>query len=322
MALAMKSRAFKAGAAGTRSAARPARAAVVSRASRGQEVTLFDRLAPSLLAAAVTLSGATAMDAAYAPPAFADDEEVMSPYQKRQAELERRRELLREAREKAAARASGEAAPAAAPAAAAAPAPAPASDFASRAAGLKKEASSAYESAAKNRPAAPAPTPAESEEPSTPLFGGFSFSKPAEPAPAPAAPAPAASSSSGFSTPPDPWKSTRAPVAPVPVPVPVPAPAPAKIEVKKDEPAQPKPAPAAAKPASDLTPNGKHRTHGIMPLWLGEILVLGSYIGLGLAVTKYASQSEAVLKAAGQKVKEAYEAAEKLVGSKLKGSSA
>ncbi|WIA35187.1 hypothetical protein OEZ86_003651 [Tetradesmus obliquus] len=302
MALAMKSRAFKAGAAGTRSAARPARAAVVSRASRGQEVTLFDRLAPSLLAAAVTLSGATAMDAAYAPPAFADDEEVMSPYQKRQAELERRRELLREAREKAAARASGEAAPAAAPAAAAAPAPAPASDFASRAAGLKKEASSAYESAAKNRPAAPAPTPAESEEPSTPLFGGFSFSKPAEPAPAPAAPAPAASSSSGFSTPPDPWKST--------------------IEVKKDEPAQPKPAPAAAKPASDLTPNGKHRTHGIMPLWLGEILVLGSYIGLGLAVTKYASQSEAVLKAAGQKVKEAYEAAEKLVGSKLKGSSA
>lgn len=40
----------------------------------------------------------------------------------------------------------------------------PAGDFASRAAGLKKEASSAYESAAKNRPAAPAPTPAESEE--------------------------------------------------------------------------------------------------------------------------------------------------------------
>lgn len=92
--------------------------------------------------------------------------------------------------------------------------------------------------------------------------------------------------------------------------------------MKKAEPAKPKPAPAAAKPASDLTPNGKHRTHGIMPLWLGEILVLGSYIGLGLAVTKYASQSEAVLKAAGQKVKEAYEAAEKLVGSKLKGSSA
>jgi hypothetical protein len=41
---------------------------------------------------------------------------------------------------------------------------------------------------------------------SAPKFGGFSFSKPAEPAPAPAAPAPAASSS--FTAPPDPWKST------------------------------------------------------------------------------------------------------------------
>jgi hypothetical protein len=98
-----------------------------------------------------------------------------------------------------------------------------------------------------------------------------------------------------------------------------------QIEVKKTEPAKPdKPAPAPVKAAakSDLTPNGKHRTHGIMPLWLGEILVLGSYVGLGLAATKYATQSEAVLKAAGQKIKEAYEAADKLVGSKLKGSSA
>jgi phage tail tape-measure protein len=90
--------------------------------------------------------------------------------------------------------------------------------------------------------------------------------------------------------------------------------------VKKAAPAKPAPAPVKAK--SDLTPNGKHRTHGIMPLWLGEILVLVSYVGLGLAVTKFASQSEAALKVAGQKIKEAYEAADKLVGSKLKGSSA
>jgi hypothetical protein len=90
--------------------------------------------------------------------------------------------------------------------------------------------------------------------------------------------------------------------------------------VKKAEPA--KPAPAPAKPASDLTPSGKHRTHGFLPLWFAEILVLGSYVGMGLAATKYASQTEAVLKAAGQKIKEAYEAADKLVGSKLKGSSA
>jgi hypothetical protein len=43
-------------------------------------------------------------------------------------------------------------------------------------------------------------------QPSKPAFGGFSFSKPAEPAPAPAAPAAAPSSS--FSAPPDPWKSS------------------------------------------------------------------------------------------------------------------
>jgi hypothetical protein len=37
---------------------------------------MVDRLAPSLLAAVVTLSGATAIDAAYAPAAHANDEEV------------------------------------------------------------------------------------------------------------------------------------------------------------------------------------------------------------------------------------------------------
>jgi hypothetical protein len=37
---------------------------------------MVDRLAPSLLAAVVTLSGATAIDAVYAPAARANDEEV------------------------------------------------------------------------------------------------------------------------------------------------------------------------------------------------------------------------------------------------------
>jgi hypothetical protein len=39
---------------------------------------MVDRLAPSLLAAVVTLSGATAIDAVYAPAARANDEEVRS----------------------------------------------------------------------------------------------------------------------------------------------------------------------------------------------------------------------------------------------------
>lgn len=85
------------------------------------------------------------------------------------------------------------------------------------------------------------------------------------------------------------------------------APAPAKKEApKKAEPAKPT--------------DRRSRTHGWMPLWLAEFLVLGSFVGLGLAATKYSSQTDAVLKAAGQKAKEAYEAAEKLVNSKTNAS--
>lgn len=323
MALSMNTRAFKASASAPRPAAR-GRAAVSVKAAKQEQVSFTERLAPSVLAAIMAVSGATAIDAVYAPVARADDEETMSPYQKRQAELEKRRELLREAREKAAARASGadesEAAPAPAPAAAAR-----SSDFAAQAKRLKSEGLKAYEDAAKNRPAVP-PSP-EPEEESAPLFGGFSFSKPAEtPAPAaPAPPAPAAPAST-FSTPPDPWRSTPAPVIPKPAPAPAPvAPAPAPVRkyeapapapVKKVE----APAPKKEEKKSDVETKKppKRRRRGVMPLWLAEMLVLGSFVGVGLGATKYSKESGEVLKVAGQKAVEAYNAAEKLINSKVK----
>lgn len=86
-----------------------------------------------------------------------------------------------------------------------------------------------------------------------------------------------------------------------------PAPAPAKKE-----------APKTAEPVKPT--DRRSRTHGWMPLWLAELLVLGSFVGVGLAATKYSSQTDAVLKAAGQKAKEAYNAAEKLVNSKANAS--
>jgi hypothetical protein len=68
-----------------------------------------------------------------------------------------------------------------------------------------------------------------------------------------------------------------------------------KVEAKKAEPAKP----------------GKRR--GPLPLWFAEILMLGAYAGLFLAVTKYSQQSGQVLKAVWGKVLEAYKALEKLV---------
>lgn len=62
------------------------------------QAPLATRIAPALLAATVLLSGTgAALDAAFPAPARADEDQAMSSYQRRQAEMERRRELLREA---------------------------------------------------------------------------------------------------------------------------------------------------------------------------------------------------------------------------------
>jgi hypothetical protein len=71
-----------------------------------------------------------------------------------------------------------------------------------------------------------------------------------------------------------------------------------KVEAKKAE------AKKAEKP-------GKRR--GPLPLWFAEILMLGAYAGLFLAVTKYSQQSGQVLKAVWAKVVEAYNALDKLI---------
>jgi hypothetical protein len=73
-----------------------------------------------------------------------------------------------------------------------------------------------------------------------------------------------------------------------------------KEEVKKAEVKKPE----ATKP-------GKRR--GPLPLWFAEILVLGAYAGIFLAITKYSKQSSEVLKAVWGKIVEAYNALEKLV---------
>lgn len=79
------------------------------------------------------------------------------------------------------------------------------------------------------------------------------------------------------------------------------APEPAKQEVKKQE---------VKKQAAPSKP-GKRR--GPLPLWFAEILALGAYVGLFLAVTKYSQQSSDVLRAVADKVVEAYKALDKLI---------
>jgi hypothetical protein len=58
--------------------------------------------------------------------------------------------------------------------------------------------------------------------------------------------------------------------------------------------------------------NGTKR-RGPLPLWLTEILLLGVYVGVGLAVTKYCKESSQVTAAVGEKIVEAYNAVVKLI---------
>jgi hypothetical protein len=51
---------------------------------------------------------------------------------------------------------------------------------------------------------------------------------------------------------------------------------------------------------------GKQKRRGPLPLFLAEVLVLGSFVGVGLASTKYSDQTSRVVALAGQKGKELY----------------
>lgn len=114
-----------------------------------------------------------------------------------------------------------------------------------------------------------------------------------------------------------------APEAPAPAPAPTPFKAPAAPKpkapepVKKAEPVKAKAEPVKkAEPAKKVEATKPGKRRGPLPLWFAEILMLGAYAGLFLAITKYSQQSGAVLKAVWGKIVEAYNAVEKLVGKK------
>lgn len=112
--------------------------------------------------------------------------------------------------------------------------------------------------------------------------------------------------------------------APTPAAPVTPPPAPAVTPFRAaPEPPKPKPAPVVVESkkvetkkaaAVDNKKAGKRR--GPLPLWFAEVLVLGAYAGLFLAVTKYSKQSGEVLSAVWAKIVQAYAALEKLVGGK------
>ena len=91
------------------------------------------------------------------------------------------------------------------------------------------------------------------------------------------------------------------PPAPAPQPLP-PPPAPARPALAPQEQPVPRPQPAAkpqAKQAEsskqEQQPQQKKRS-GPLPLWLAELLVIGAYVGIGLALTKYADQASRALR--------------------------
>ncbi|KXZ53225.1 hypothetical protein GPECTOR_7g1118 [Gonium pectorale] len=124
-------------------------------------------------------------------------------------------------------------------------------------------------------------------------FGGFSAPAPT-PAPAPAAePQPAPAPKASF------FSAPRAEPKPEPV-----------VEVKKQASA---PAPAKKVEEAKTQAAGKQKRRGPLPLFLAEVLVLGSFAGFVLAVTKYSEETNKALAMAGAKAKELYNTAEQAI---------
>lgn len=61
------------------------------------------------------------------------------------------------------------------------------------------------------------------------------------------------------------------------------------------------------------------KRRGPLPLFLAEVLVLGGFAGVGLAVTKYASETNKALAVAGAKAKELLDAAQAAVAKAQQG---
>ncbi|GIL73776.1 hypothetical protein Vretimale_5357 [Volvox reticuliferus] len=250
----------------------PAHRAFACRSSHGRNVVVRAQTDTPKVPAIVSLMTTTALVLtavpALSPPelmllqsARADDtsEELLTPYQRRQRELERRRELLRQAREQAEGRAGGEVA---------GPSTAEADAAVEAANAERRAAASKLSSELKNSAATYESSTAESTYRG---FGGFNAAPAPEPRPAP---------------------------EPAPTPAPASAPKAAKqaaTPVVKEEP---------------KVPQQPQKRRGPLPLFLAELLVLGSFAGGALAVTKYSEQTSKALALAGAKGKELYASAE------------
>ncbi|PNW76056.1 hypothetical protein CHLRE_12g549350v5 [Chlamydomonas reinhardtii] len=267
--------------------ARTSRRAIIVRAQRDgvkdpTAVSLRASGAALLAAATLALNVVPAMDptaALMVQPAHAEEEasdEGLSPYQRRQRELERRREMLRAAREAAEAKAGGDAPAASTEAADAAVDAANAARSAAVGGELKSSAAAAYE--------------ASSSSSTTRYrgFGGFNAAPAPAPAPAVVEPTPA----------PEPAKPAFSWNTPAPAPKPEPV-----VEAKKPEPKK------AEQPKKE-EPAGKQKRRGPLPLFLAEVVVLGGFAGVVAAATKYSAETNKALALAGAKVKELYGMAE------------
>ncbi|GLI61301.1 hypothetical protein VaNZ11_003655 [Volvox africanus] len=250
----------------------PSHRGFACRSSHGRKVVLVRAQtdtpkAPAVVSLMTTAALVLTAVPALSPPelmllrsARADDtsEDLMTPYQRRQRELEKRRELLRQAREQAEGRAGGEVA---------APSTAEADAAVEAANAERRAAASQLASELKNSATAYESSTATSRYRG---FGGFNAAPAPEPAPAPA---------------------------------PTPAPAPKReVEVKQA-------ATVVVKEVPKVQPRPQKR-RGPLPLFLAELLVLGSFAGAVLAVTKYSEQTSKAFALAGAKGKELYAAAE------------
>ncbi|GBF94484.1 hypothetical protein Rsub_07018 [Raphidocelis subcapitata] len=262
-------------------AARAAARGVLTRAQASRDEAAGSKagaLPAMLLAAAVVFAP---LDATFAPPARAD--EALSPFEQRQRDLEKRRELMRQAREKAEGKAG---APAAAPEAEPEPV-GPKTDLKESAKALRAQSQKQYESLTKNRPSLPKSVTEPENEALDPFKGLFSKKEePAPPAPAAAKPAPAPAPAAPApkpkptpSPPPPPPAPKPAPIvaprpaAPIPAPARPPPPPPAPVRRAEPPKKQEAPKPAPAKQA------GKQKRRGPLPLWLAQFAVFGAIGG-------------------------------------------